>query len=151
MIRLFTLFRELDFDKLASVYSLDAADRFADYQDFRDYLRNDFFATPGAFYAVWEEGDRYACAVRAEPYRDGFLIAGMETSPDLRNRGYARKLLGATLEKGIIPEDLPVYAHIHKKNLPSIAVHTACGFIRKLEHAVFIDGSYYQSYCTMVK
>ena len=151
MIRIFTLFRELDFDKLASVYGLDTADRFDEYQDFCDYLRNNFFAIPGGFYAVWEENGRYACAVRAEYYRDGFLIAGLETKPDLRNQGYAKKLLHATFEAGMIPRGLPVYAHIHKKNAASIAVHTACGFVRKLEHAVFIDGSYYQSHCTMVK
>ena len=34
-----------------------------------------------------------------------------------------------------------VYSHISRDNAPSIAAHTACGFQKILDHAIYLDGS----------
>lgn len=114
-------------------------------QDFHQYLRECFFGTPGAIYALWQESGRYVSALRLEPYFDGLLIEALETLPAERGKGYAGKLLTAV--KGHYCE-VRLYAHVDKKNLPSMRVHERCGFYRILEHAVYADGSVLSSSCT---
>lgn len=149
MLRIFFDFRELDFEKLSAVYGYDETDRYSQRNDFYDYLREDFFRVTGAFYAVWELEGRYVSALRVEPYRDGYLIEALETRPEVRGKGYAKNLLNGVLQCDAIPSEGNVYAHIHKNNRASLAVHKACGFERILEHAVFIDGSVFHNSCTV--
>ncbi len=105
-------------------------------QDFWQYLQEVFFQTPGACYALWVWDGRYACALRLEPYKDGELLEGVETAPDLRRRGFAKALMRSALAGR--PK---VYSHVNKENLPSLALHKACGF-RIISHsAQYIDGS----------
>lgn len=107
-------------------------------QDFYRYLQDGFFTTEGAFYAVWEESGCYYSALRLEPYRDGLLMAAVETAPEHRRKGYASRLMGEVFSyvgKGI------VYVHINKRNLPSIGLHEKMGFEKILDYAVYIDGS----------
>ena len=107
-------------------------------QDFYRYLQAVFFSTKGAFYALWEENGEYVSALRLEPYRDGLLVEAVETAPERRRKGYARKLLKSTLD---YLKEGKVYAHISKKNEASLALHKICGFVRISEQAVYIDGS----------
>ncbi len=111
-------------------------------QDFYRYLKDVFFSTEGAFYAVWEENGRYYSALRLEPYRDGLLMEAVETAPERRRQGHARRLMEAVfarMGKGA------VYVHIDKDNAPSIALHKKMGFERIQNYAVYIDGSVNQS------
>ena len=117
--------------------------------DFYTYLREVLFATPGAMYAVWEEEGVYISALRLEPYRDGLLLEALETHPDYRKQGYAKKLLLATLTLLTDMEATVVYSHIHKGNVPSLKTHLSCGFERISEQAVYIDGSVTNRCCTM--
>lgn len=114
-------------------------------ENFFRYLRECFFRTPGAVYAVWEEGGSYVSALRAEPYRDGVLINALETAPDQRGRGFASRLLGAVL--GTL--DGPVYSHVAKDNVPSLKLHQKLGFRRIQENAVYLDGSVDHRACTL--
>ncbi len=117
-------------------------------QDFYQYLREVFFQTPGAVYAIWEEAGRYASALRLEPYRDGLLLAALETRPDSRRRGYGTLLIQAVLaaqEPG-----QRVYSHVHKRNLPSLGLHEKCGFQRIAEYAAYLDGSVNNRCCTFL-
>ncbi|MBE6959508.1 MAG: GNAT family N-acetyltransferase [Ruminococcaceae bacterium] len=114
-------------------------------QEFYQYLREVFFRTEGAVYAFWSENDRYVSALRLEPYQDGLLLEALETAPDHRRKGYAAALIRAVLEQR---ENIKIYAHIHKKNTPSLRTHESCGFRRILEHAVYIDGSVRSDSCT---
>ncbi len=114
-------------------------------EGFRDYLKNDFFRTPGAAYYVWQEQGHYCSALRLEPYKDGLLLEALETKPELRRRGYAEALIRAVLAQ----TSGKVYSHIHKKNLPSLAIHEKCGFRRISEMAAYIDGSVNDRACTM--
>lgn len=114
-------------------------------EDFYRYLRECFFRTPGAAYAVWEEGGSYVSALRLEPYRDGVLVNALETAPQQRRKGYASRLLEAVL--GTL--NGPVYSHVAKSNLPSLALHERLGFRRIQETALYLDGSLDHWACTL--
>ena len=116
-------------------------------QDFHQYLRVIFFQTTGAYYAIWQQGGRYICALRLEPYRDGLLLNGLETAPEYRRQGFARKLIQAVLG---LCGDSKVYSHVHKKNTPSLQLHLQCGFRRVSEQATYLDGSVNSRCCTLL-
>ncbi len=151
--------RELNFRQLMDVYEelnlhqgriLFPHESFAQWpllaeQDFHQYLRECFFPTPGAVYAVWQVAGRYVSALRLEPYMDGLLIEALETLPACRGMGYAGELLMAVKARY---EKIALYAHVDKKNIPSIHVHERCGFYRIMEHALFADGSVLPGSCT---
>lgn len=145
MLTIITSMKELSFSKLMEVYieenqrtghALVQAE-----QDFYSYLRESFFQTPGAVYCVWQVGDAYVSALRLEPYRDGMLLAALETAPDRRNQGYAKLLVNAVLCRLGDFGCGKIYTHISNDNAPSITVHEGCGFRRELDYAVYIDGS----------
>ena len=115
-------------------------------QDFYQYLREVFFPTDGVVYAIWEAEGRYVSALRLEPYRDGLLLEALETAPDQRRKGYGRKLILCVQEQ--FP-GVKIYSHVHKRNLPSLAIHEKCGFCRISEQAVYIDGSVNSRACTL--
>ena len=115
-------------------------------QDFYQYLREVFFPTAGAVYAVWEENGTYITALRLEPYRDGLLLTALETAPEYRRRGYAQKLIEAVLEE--LPGE-KLYSHVSKTNAASLRTHISCGFQKILDHAAYLDGSVLRSSCTL--
>ena len=148
MLKVCCQYLELNIPNLLVVYedSLKEFDgsRFQAEQDLCDYLREDFFSIPGAYYALWCQEDRYACALRMEPYYDGFLISGLETSPDSRRKGY-----GEALVKSVCKRTSPVYAHVRKSNHASIALHRKCGFQQILDYGILLDGTISYRYVTM--
>ncbi len=151
---------DLDFRQLMDVYREGNLENAAEFfsnvpenqwlllaeQSFYQYLREIFFATEGAFYAIWVDEGRYVSALRMEPYRDGLLLEALETAPQQRNRGYACALIHAVLS---YVGESKVYSHVSKKNHASLAVHQKCGFHRIADHAVYADGSVFQSSCTL--
>lgn len=151
MVKIYSNLEELAFGKLMQVYSEsnlgNALERYPSMdknaallnaeQDFYAYLRDCFFKTDGAFYAVWEENGQYVSALRMEPYQDGMLLEALETSPEYRKRGFAQKLINAALEES----DEKIYSHVNKKNVQSLSVHFKCGFKKISDTAVYIDGS----------
>ena len=165
MLRIIKRAKELPFDSIMYVYSQSIQENGSvDYphltadqqvinaeQDFYQYLKEIFFATPGAFYALWTPEGRCTAAVRFEHYRDGLLLEGLETAPEARGRGYAKALLQASLDYLREDGQQVIYSHVDKENAPSLAVHQACGFQRILEHAVYIDGSVSQKACTLCR
>ena len=158
MLLWFKSVKDLDFRRLMSVYEEgnleNAADRYSDLpplqgimqaeQDFYQYLRESFFKTEGAYYALWEVNGTYVSALRIEPYKDGVLLEALETAPEHRCRGYAKQLMQA-----VLAGEKKVYSHVGKGNLPSLRAHEACGFRRILEQAVYIDGSVNRKCCTL--
>ncbi|MBE6975899.1 MAG: GNAT family N-acetyltransferase [Ruminococcaceae bacterium] len=117
-------------------------------QDFYQYLKECFFPTQGAFYALWVENGKYVSALRLEPYRDGLLLAALETAPEHRRQGYAKELIQTVLTE--LPRN-KIYSHVSKKNIASLKTHGACGFQRILEHAVYADGSVLTTSCTLCR
>ena len=158
MLHIIKNFRQLDFRKLMDIYAQsnleNARERYPELpdglavlqaeQDFYDYLRDVFFKTQGAYYALWEDQGRYVSALRLEPYKDGVLLEALETAPDSRGRGYAQSLV-----KAVLPLENKIYSHVGKKNNPSLAVHEKCGFQRISQRAVYIDGSVNDKCCTL--
>ena len=162
MLQVVTHFKKLDFAKLMAVYEesnrengqenypLESEWRqlFLQEESFYQYLREVFFTTPGALYGLWEEDGEYRTALRLEPYKDGLLLEALETAPNCRRQGYGRKLMEAVLAQ--FPEQR-IYSHVHKKNLPSLAIHEICGFRRISEQAAYIDGSVNSRCCTLCR
>lgn len=98
----------------------------------------EFFKVKGAVYCIWSENGCYQSALRLEPYRDGLLLEGLETAPQSRNRGFAKKLLRSTIDYLKIYK---IYSHIAKTNIISQRTHISCGFTELSDYAVYIDGS----------
>ena len=163
MLHVYHRLSDLNFVKLMDLYSegnkenaqahYPASDRYTALfnveQDFYQYLLEIFFPTKGAFYAVWEENGAYLSALRMEPYRNGLLLAALETHPDYRRSGYAKALISSTLKQLEQTGVSFVYAHVHKRNEASLRSHLSCGFTRVSEQAVYIDGSVNTRYCTL--
>ena len=151
MLRVFESLDQMAFGRLMAVYEEgnceNAAELYPDMdrnaallqaeQDFYAYLKNCFFKTDGAFYAVWVDNGNYVSALRMEPYRDGLLLEALETMPVHRKRGFASRLLHAVLN-GV---SVPVYSHVKKDNLASLRTHTACGLVVVSDTADMIDGT----------
>jgi len=138
---------ELDFPALMDIYiegNREKADEYGDggllqaEREFYDYLREDFFRQRDAFYAVWVEQGKYVSAFRLEPYKDGWLLEALETAPDHRKRGCAKALMGSVL--GMMGQSV-IYSHVSKRNEASLRTHYACGFVKHLDHVVYLDGS----------
>lgn len=110
-------------------------------QDFRQYLQEIFFPTPGSLFAIWEVDGRYVSALRLEPYRDGFLLAGLETAPQQRRKGYGGALLQALLMSLADHGPVKVYSHVRKRNIASWKTHEKCGFRKISDCAAYLDGS----------
>ncbi|MBQ9167007.1 MAG: GNAT family N-acetyltransferase [Oscillospiraceae bacterium] len=155
MLLLFSHLCELNFSDLMEIYidgnRENAVDRYpneSEYQglllaeqDFYQYLKECFFLTPGAFYAVWMEKGNYVSALRLEPYRDGLLLEALETKPEERRKGYAGLLVNGVLAYLREQKSVVVYSHVNKRNVPSRRIHESCGFQKILDYAVYADGS----------
>lgn len=164
MFLVITSLRQLDFRKLMDVYeesnALEGKCRYPNRpenlqlieveQDFYQFLL-DFFRPDGSRYFLWASEGRYKAALRVEPYRDGFLIEGLETAPYCRRRGFAASLLAETINFLNAKSDMKIYSHIHKANIPSIRTHIRCGFVKEFDYAFFVDGSVDHNYLTYVK
>jgi len=160
MLHIIETMKELNFTKLMAVYEEsnreNGAENYPEETEFRQiflqeenfyqYLQEIFFKTSGAVCAVWEEAGEYRAALRLEPYKDGLLLEALETTPDFRRKGYGRQLIQAVQERF---SEVKIYSHVHKKNLPSLAIHEACGFQRISEQATYIDGSVNARCCTL--
>ena len=160
MLRIAKRLNELDFAKLMAVYEESNRENggdnypeepelrqlFLQEENFYQYLREVFFVTPGAVCAVWEEEGEYRSALRLEPHKDGLLLAALETAPEFRRKGCGKRLIQAVQARF---SGEKIYSHVHKRNLPSLALHEACGFVRISERAAYLDGSVNSRCCTL--
>lgn len=152
MLRVFEKLGQLRFGELMEVYSESVSENGAEFypnlsvpeqnmqaqQDFYAFLQKGFFCKEGDVYCIWQEADRYVCALRLERYQDGLLLEALETRPEYRRKGYAEKLIRAVQRQY---GDQKIYSHISRNNLPSLRVHEKCGFEKILDHARYVDGS----------
>lgn len=127
---------ETEWPELPPLFAREMAE-----QSFRQYLKEVFFPTPGALYALWEEQGHYVSALRMEPYRDGLLLAGLETAPEYRNQGHGKALILAVLEYLGQQGHKKIYSHVCKSNAPSRHLHESCGFLLHKDFAACIDGT----------
>ncbi len=154
MLQIIRSMKELKFDRLMGVYeqgnrqkanteysNLEWGHRLLEAEQEHYAFLWDFFREKDCFLAVFEIDGQYHCALRIEPYRDGYLLEALETAPDSRKKGYATMLVSQVLSYLTDRGAEKVYSHISKKNEPSVRVHKSCGFVKLLDYAVFIDGS----------
>ncbi len=98
-------------------------------EGFLAFLRETFFSRPGSSYWIWEEEGVYLSALRLSTIEPGFYyLEALETHPDYRRRGYAAGLLRAVIAELKKEGPFRICDCVHKKNLPSLATHLACGF-----------------------
>lgn len=109
-------------------------------QDLYSYIQ-DFLMHDNGVYLILSDAGMYISALRLERFLDGFLIAGLETKPGSRNKGFARQLLEFAISLVEDNYHVPLYAHILKTNQTSISVHEKCGFSRILNISTLLDGS----------
>ena len=109
--------------------------------DFYQYLSDVFFRNPDSFYAVWKLDNGYSAPLRVEPFRDGMLINGLETAPELRQQGFAAKLVFSVVDYLSKQGNGVLYSHVSKTNIPSLSLHKKCGFKINSNCAVYLDGS----------
>ena len=145
MLKLAFSMAELDAEQLLDSYKGQGIDE----ADFLNYLRTDFFCQRDAFYALWNADGRYVAALRIEPYADGLLLESLSTAPENRRQGYAFMLVNKVLDYLKTTPYRVLYAHIDKKNLPSLSLHKKCGFTMFSDSAKYIDGTVTQKSCTM--
>lgn len=145
MLYLAKSLQQLQFGQLMEVYIEGNLEKAAETsllqaeQDFYQYLLDCFFATPDAVYAVWIEDGEYVSALRLEPYKDGLLLAALETAPRHRRKGYASKLVEAILAEF---SGRKIYSHVGKSNEASLLVHERGGFRKIADSATYLDGSF---------
>jgi GNAT superfamily N-acetyltransferase len=154
MLEIIKSLKELPFGELMAVYEEgnreNGAERYPKLsknlqlleaeQDFYAYLHH-FFRQEDSFYALWRQDGILVSALRIEPYQDGWLLAALETRPNCRNRGYAKRLIMELLSYLEETYRLPVYSHVSKRNISSRKVHISCGFQEILPFAVYADGT----------
>lgn len=155
MLQLILKRKDIDFIKLLDVYQ-DNTEKSGSWEAqfraenrFREDLDN-FFVTKDAFYALWVLEGCYVAALRAEPYKDGYLIAGLQTAAHARGKGYATNLLNEVVSYLKREGNFPVYSHVDKRNQPSLAVHKKCGFQVLYDYGVYLDGSVFLTSYTLV-
>lgn len=108
-------------------------------KEFRSYLIDGFYGTAKGTYYIWTEDGRYVSVLRLEQHPEGMLMEALETHPDHRKQGYAKKLIMAVAAQ--LPAATRVYSHVNKKNIPSLVTHQSCGFSKALDYSVCSDGS----------
>lgn len=154
MLRIIQSPRDISFSDLMYVYAQsiqEAATQFDGYnasgmaileaeQDLYSYIK-DFLNEKDTFLAVWCPAGRCEAILRCEPYRDGFLITGLETACESRGKGYAKHLLKETVIYCKSRLVRKLYSHVGKDNEASKAVHRFCGFVKISDHASYIDGT----------
>ena len=159
MLRLITSVNQLCYGQIMDVYIQLNTKKAADYsrkdanaalitaeQDMYDYLKHSFFKKKGSYLAVWEYDGKYVSAVRVEPFEDGWLITALETAPECRRRGFGKRLLMGVLD-GICE---PVYSHVHKDNVASLALHKGCGFRVISDFGFLLDGRLSNEHYTLM-
>lgn len=130
---------------LPPMFALELAE-----QDFRQYLREVFFRTSGAICCIWEEKGRYVSALRLEPYKDGLLLAALETAPEQRKKGYAAALIREVQQYLSRQGRIKLYSHVNKRNTASLRTHESCGFSVISDCAAYINGSMDFRCCTLL-
>ena len=144
---------ELNFDALMELYREGNAEN-AEYfypqapaekrlalaiEGFHSYLCEQFFKMENAQYWIWEEDGMYLSALRFEKHQDGLLMEALETCPEYRKQGYAKRLILEVLKN--VPENTKIYSHASKRNAASLASHRSCGFTQSLDYVVEPDGT----------
>lgn len=140
MFKVFNSTKGLDLGQLSAFWRADTrSDGEYVYSDLYGYLEPLF--QNGGFLAVWQCKEKYASVVRVEKMTDAWLIAGLETRADYRNRGCAIFLLEAVFTHLSKFGVKYVVSHVEKKNKASVSLHRKLGFTMLYDFARYLDGT----------
>lgn len=114
------------------------------YEDLISYFLHDH----GKMF-FWEESGEHVSACRMIMEDNRFLLHNLETKPSARRKGYAKKLLSSIIDHLANKKGNIICVHIKKDNKPSVALHTAVGFLKVKDTARLLDGSVSSDYITM--
>lgn len=107
-------------------------------ESYFEYLRDGFYGESHGTYYIYEEAGVYLAALRLECFMEGLLLEALETRPNARQKGFAKKLIKAV--QALLPSGTRVYSHVSKSNAASIAAHKACDFEIVCDYVVCDDG-----------
>ena len=127
---------ERHWGSVSSAYGLTMAQRL-----FYEQLQCGFYSIPDAMYCLWFVDGECVSALRLEPWKDGWLLAALETAPAHRKRGYAQALVTAVQGYLMAQGAVRLYSHISQRNVASIRVHQRCGFKKIADTARLLDGT----------
>ncbi len=99
-------------------------------KDFLCFLQEVFFHRPGPAYCVLAEDGCWLSALRYNETQPGrFFLEALETRPDRRRQGWARRLLDE-VQAELRGRGLPFRIRdcVAKDNFASLRTHAACGF-----------------------
>lgn len=99
--------------------------------NFKLFLKEQFFKKKEASYYVIEDNNEYVCACRINKNKNGYLIEALETINSKRQKGLARRIYEKVLHS--YPEGTIFVANVLKSNIPSIKTHENIGFVREYE------------------
>ena len=140
MFKVFNSTKGLDLGQLSAFWRTDTrSDGEYVYSDLYGYL--DPLFQNGGFLAVWQCKEKYASVVRVEKIPDAWLIAGLETHADYRNRGCATSLLESVFAQLSVLGVKHVVSHVEKKNKASVSLHQKLGFTMLYDYARYLDGT----------
>ena len=115
MITLAKNMGQLRFSQVAQLYEAEALEA---EQALYAFLREDFF--PGGICCLWEEKGRYVAVLRLQPWKDGWLLDGLQTHRDHWRKGYASEAAAACIRVAFEQFGFPaVYSYMNAKNEPS--------------------------------
>lgn len=98
-------------------------------KDFLDFLKDEFLPKPENTYWVHAENGIYMSALRlTELPERRFYLEALETHPDYRRKGYAKKLLSEVIDTLKAGGPFCICDCVGKRNTASIKAHEAAGF-----------------------
>ena len=105
-------------------------------KEFLEFLENTFFKSEESKYCVLSENGAWVSALRLcrvrgheqKPDSALYYLEALETSPELRRRGHAAKLLSLVIEKLKEGGAFSIRDCVSKRNAASLKTHKKCGF-----------------------
>ena len=150
MLKIINRYQDLDSNKLLAVYEESCPNtKYYAVQAFLDDWML-FLQDKENVCCLWELDGAVVTCLRIEPYNDGALITCLETPPQFRRKGFAFQLMQAVCEHLFTEGYRCIYAHILKRNEPSMKLHEKLGFLVCADSAKLVDGTVSQRYNTWV-
>ena len=110
-------------------------------QGFLEFLQK-FMPQERNRYYILEENGKWVSALRLTHFDDFYYLEALETAEGQRKKGYATKLLGEVIALLRTRGRVEIRCNVHKKNSPSLATHTKCGFSIAEENGInYISGT----------
>lgn len=142
MLHRFDNIEGLDLEKFLGIYSESIRENAEEFfpdeetasavkkeeEKFKEFLE-EFFSKPGNEYWILEEDGVWTSALRTSLIYEGFYyLEALETRPDSRRRGCAKKLLGEVQDELRKLGAFRICDCVYKKNDPSVQTHLRAGF-----------------------